>query len=63
MKIAPCKNCDERAPTCHDSCTRFLEWAEMARSEREALNRDNRMANVVNDVLHRPANQPSGYYR
>lgn len=60
MKIAPCKNCDERAPTCHDSCTRFLEWAEMARSEREALNRDNRMANVVNEILGRPADSPRG---
>ena len=60
MKIAPCKNCDERAPTCHDSCTRFLEWAELARSIRAAQRHDEHMRNVVNELLGRPAESPRG---
>ena len=60
MKIAPCKNCDERAPTCHDSCTRFLEWADEARSIRAAINRDEHLRSAVNELLGRPAESPRG---
>ena len=63
MKIAPCKNCDERAVGCHGKCERYTEWAKAARSEREALNRDDRMRNVVNELLGRPADSPRGARR
>ena len=63
MKIAPCKNCEERFVGCHDFCDSYQEWAKAARSEREALNKDNRMTHAVNNILHRPANQPTGYNR
>lgn len=60
MSIAPCKNCTQRYIGCHANCSEYLEWAELARSERLALDNDNRMTNAVNEILGRPAESPRG---
>lgn len=33
-EIAPCKDCPDRIPGCHDSCDRYKEW----KSQLEKLN-------------------------
>lgn len=60
MSIAPCKNCTLRYVGCHANCSEYLEWAELARSVREAQRHDEHMRNVVNELLGRPAESPRG---
>lgn len=60
MSIAPCKNCTLRYVGCHANCSEYLEWAKAARSERLALDNDDRMRNAVNEILGRPADSPRG---
>lgn len=60
MKIAPCKNCPDRYVGCHDKCESYTEWAKAARSERLALDKDDRMRNAINEILGRPADSPRG---
>ena len=60
MSIAPCKNCTLRYVGCHANCSEYLEWAELARSVREAQRHDEHMRNEVNSILKRPAESPRG---
>ena len=60
MSIAPCKNCTLRYVGCHANCSEYLEWAELARSIREAKRHDEHMRSVVNELLGRPAESPRG---
>ena len=60
MRIAPCKDCTDRFVGCHANCSEYLEWAELARSIREAKRRDEHLRSAVNELLGRPAESPRG---
>ncbi len=63
MKMGPCKDCTDRAVGCHAKCSRYLEWRELARSERLALDKEIRMRNTICEVLGRPVESSRGSRR
>lgn len=43
----PCKNCDDRAPTCHDICEKYGAWKKKVNENRQ-VERDA----SLNDRVH-----------
>lgn len=44
---APCLNCPDRYPACHDHCDRYGEWKEIHERIREAA-REQDQGDIVN---------------
>lgn len=41
MEIAPCKECKDRYPACHDHCQRYKEYkAKLAKNKIDKRNRE-----------------------
>ena len=49
--ICPCKGCDDRTNTCHDSCESYIIWAGGHRLAKAMLREDRRMDAAVNSVI------------
>lgn len=55
-KIAPCKNCADRALGCHGICVDYVEWAKQQKAKHAWLKKQN--SNIVIRASHFTGTSP-----
>lgn len=48
--IAPCKDCPDRSPKCHDKCQVYREWSAQRKAANAAASHDARMKQIVGTI-------------
>ena len=51
MNKAPCKECNDRAPACHDTCLAYRGWAAALNARHERLQEKKRQESVLEEYI------------
>ena len=53
MNKSPCKDCNDRAPACHDTCLAYRGWAAALKERQERLQEMNRTKILYGEYAYR----------
>ena len=58
--VAPCKDCQEREPGCHDRCEKYQEFQKKNAAERDRRYRENEVDRYIGEKYDKAARKARG---